>query len=53
MGKGDYKNDVTLQYLYGDVTEENRKKIINIYNKINNEIIDFLKKSKKIYVLLH
>lgn len=47
LGKVDYKNDLTLQYLYGDVTEENRKKIINIYNKRNNEIIDFFKEKQK------
>ncbi len=41
-----FKDNIILQYLYGDVEEANKDKIINIYNKRNNEIIDYFKGNK-------
>lgn len=42
-GKIDKSDNITLQYLYGLVNEENKNKIINIYNKRNEEIKNFFK----------
>lgn len=45
------KNNIQLQYLYGDVEEINQDKIINIYNERNNKIIDFLKEKQNLCVI--
>lgn len=49
--KKDLRNNIQLQYLYGDIMEENKEKIISIYNQRNNEIIDFFSKKQNFCII--